>query len=812
MNVSSPSVCSTRSKWIAVLLMGSLLGGGSCRSAAAQELTAELVLRAIAGGERFLMARQRPDGAWTGDDDGAEKYVVGVTSIALLSLINSGRTFRDREVSRGLNYLRKVPVQEPVETYDRALMIMALAAAKDPTHSDQARIWQLAQTLERAQVTTEGRAGGWSYRSEAQSGDPSNSQFAILGLHDAAESGAMIDRRVWERAREYWERLQNADGGWDYTGSQKSTGSMTVAGVASLTIIDYHLRTDEGVARDGTPPCCRPDPINPALERGHRWLANHFAVGHNPGSQLWLLYYIYGIERAGRISGRRFFGEHDWYREGAAYLLANQIQANSSWIGIGSFENRPVVGTALSLLFLSKGLSPVLISKLKYGPRDPTRPLDLVSDDWNRHPRDVRNLCEHISGLPRWPALMTSQEVDLAKAVRTNGVDALLQAPILYLSGQDAIVLSPPEKQLLKEYLLQGGFIFASPACQSAAFEESLRALLRELLPPGEGELKLLPADHPVYRSEHLLNPEGVPLYGIDVGCRTAVIYAPEDVGCLWGYWRRHDPPKRNPQLKGRIIRSMQIGVNVAAYATGREPPKSLDAPHQIKDQVELDAIERGLLQVAQLKHTGQWNAAPRALRNLLTALNETVGLAASPRPSALSVADPSLFQYPLLYVHGRTRFSLSAEERERLKQHLARGGVLFGDACCGAAAFDRSFRELMTQLYPEHPLKPIPTTHEIFTEIVGHDVRRVRRRVIDNADPSAPLSATVRDVEPFLEGIEIDGRLVVIYSKYDLSCALERQSTLSCEGYLPEDAVRLATNIVLYALQQEVRLPETPR
>ena len=47
------------------------------------------------------------------------------------------------------------------------------------------------------------------------------------------------------------------------------------------------------------------------------------------------------------------------------------------------------------------------------------------------------------------------------------------------------------------------------------------------------------------------------------------------------------------------------------------------------------------------------------------------------------------------------------------------------------------------------------------------------------------------------------------LYSKYDLSCTLERQSSVACAGYIPEDAVRIAVNIVLYAMQQDIRFVE---
>ncbi len=792
----------------AVLLLFSLL---FAQPVAAADLSAELVLRAISRGQDLLKTQQRPNGSWQAEKQ--TDHIVGITSLCVLALVNSGMTARDLPVKRGLEYLRRIPSGEPQDTYDASLMIMALAAARDPARTDLARITILAKMLEDTQFT-QGKVGAWTYGvGSAGAGDPSNSQFAVLALKEAADVGVHVSPAVWERARDYWEGQQSPDGGWGYAGGGGSTGSMTAAGISSLAIVQQMLRNDDGVAPDGTPPCCRPEDPYPALERGLRWMGDHFAVGHNPNNGGWLLYYIYGVERAGRLSGRRFFGDHDWYREGAAFLIAPGNQRrNGSWLGVGSYESGErdisVVGTSLALLFLSKGLAPVMMTKLKHGPRDPARPVEVVGQDWNTHPRDVRNLMEHISGLPRWPALLTSQEVDLQKAAQAGGVDALLQAPILFLTGSQALTFSPVEVALLKEYLAQGGFVLACPTCQAPAFEESFRQLLTQILPPGEQELRLLPEDHPVYRSEYLLKADAVQLHGAEVGCRTAVMYSKEDLGCLWSYWMRHSPPKRNPQLIARVERGMQIAINVAAYATGREPPKSLDAPRKQANEAKLDEIQRGLLQVAQLKHTGQWDAAPHALRRLLLALNDTVGVAATTKPGELLPSDPSLYQYRLLYMHGRTKFSFAPEEREAIKLHLSRGGMLFADACCGAKPFDKSFRELAAQLYPDAPLKLVDVKHELFTEAIGHELKKVRRRTNEGSGPNVPLSATVKEVDPLIEGVEVDGRYVILYSKYDLSCALERQSALSCEGYLSEDATKIATNIVLYSLKKEPRLP----
>ena len=63
--------------------------------------------------------------------------------------------------------------------------------------------------------------------------------------------------------------------------------------------------------------------------------------------------------------------------------------------------------------------------------------------------------------------------------------------------------------------------------------------------------------------------------------------------------------------------------------------------------------------------------------------------------------------------------------------------------------------------------------------------------------------SAIVRKIEPELEGVKIADRYGVIFSKFDLSCALEKHDSLECEGYTREDAERIGLNVLLYSLHQ---------
>ena len=51
-----------------------------------------------------------------------------------------------------------------------------------------------------------------------------------------------------------------------------------------------------------------------------------------------------------------------------------------------------------------------------------------------------------------------------------------------------------------------------------------------------------------------------------------------------------------------------------------------------------------------------------------------------------------------------------------------------------------------------------------------------------------------------------------MIYSKYDLSCALERQASVACAGYDHQDAVSIAVNVIRYALLQDISYAEKIR
>ena len=397
-----------------------------------EEIAPSQVRSAIEKGINYLKDRQNPDGTWRewpGEPG-------GMTSLVTLALLNAGVPPTDPAIEKALAALRKVP---PGATYAVSLQTMVFCRATPK--EDRLLIARNAQWLERHQSTSSGPMhGAWSYNrtgsTQAAGGDNSNAQFALLALYEAEQAGVEVSEQVWLVAKAHWEKCQNQDGSWGYVVGFPGTGSMTAAGIASMVIIDERIgKTDAQVEGDNIQ-CCGGHATNPRIEQAISWLGRNFSVNRNPGpknpldpgGKLWFYYYLYGVERVGRMTHQRLIVKHDWYREGTDVLLRTQDSLSGYWRGVGSAEEEAIISTSFAVLFLSKGRWPVLIAKLKH-----TTP-----DDWNQHRNDLGSLTSHVE--KRWQRDLTWQTIDL----KTASADDLMQAPVLYFCGSKSPLPDTP--------------------------------------------------------------------------------------------------------------------------------------------------------------------------------------------------------------------------------------------------------------------------------------------------------------------------------------------------------------------------------
>ncbi len=144
--------------------------------------------------------------------------------------------------------------------------------------------------------------------------------------------------------------------------------------------------------------------------------------------------------------------------------------------------------------------------------------------------------------------------------------EELFKIPFVIMTGDGDFNLTAKERENLKRYLQNGGFLLASASCSnqpwSTAFERELRSIF------GNEALKDIPADHEIFRTiftikDMKLSHNGPPpvLRGITQNGKIVVVFSAEGLNdsshaenccCCGG---------------NEIQNSMEINANILAYA-----------------------------------------------------------------------------------------------------------------------------------------------------------------------------------------------------------------------------------------------------
>jgi len=184
----------------------------------------------------------------------------------------------------------------------------------------------------------------------------------------------------------------------------------------------------------------------------------------------------------------------------------------------------------------------------------------------------------------------------------------------------------------------------------------------------------------------------------------------------------------------------------------------------------------------------------PSGLRRLAWELDRRTSIDVALEPETLRVSDRSLFEHPFLCLGGDRAFELfPPADLDRLRTFITYGGFLLVDSADPrpGGGFDQSVRALCASLFPKRPLGRLKPDHTI-----GKSFYLLEQPV-----------GRVTSV-PYLEGVELDGRLALVYFQNDLLGAVSRDSFGQWEfAVYPggeqqrEMAVRWGINIVMYAL-----------
>jgi hypothetical protein len=203
---------------------------------------------------------------------------------------------------------------------------------------------------------------------------------------------------------------------------------------------------------------------------------------------------------------------------------------------------------------------------------------------------------------------------------------------------------------------------------------------------------------------------------------------------------------------------------------------------------------ERSKLRLARLHFPDLPNPRPSALRRLAWELERRTSLSALPDPLEVKATDPELFRHPMVVLSGDRGFAQPTDaEVIRLRRYLTFGGFMLIDSAEGRAggSFDESVRHLLARVLPGDLPARVADDHVLWKSF--YVLRGVAGRII---------------AAPYVEGVERDRRLAIIYTQNDLCGALARDGFGRWEHeVIPggegqrEQAFRFAVNVVMYAL-----------
>lgn len=706
-----------------------------------QQVTTKMIKDRIDNLIGLILEEQRPDGSWN-----YSGHVAGSTALHLLALSTAGLTDKHPAVQKGIAYLQENFPEN--DTYSIGMYACAFQAIDQAKYKNE--IKKAADWLKNHQVK-----GTWNY-SGNNSGDNSVTQFAILGLKAAQDAGIDIPKTVFKSTATHFETTQNKDGGWGYTGRSRSSPSMTAAALASLSVCEVEIEDSLEILKG--PRFCGLYKDNKTIAGGINWIVNEMDT-KSPATVFSEPYTAYAVERVGIFFDQKFLGKYDWYRHGSATILNNNV------------NNGYYVPKAFKLLFLAKGNTPLLFNKIQWG----------KTDDWNRRHRDVLHCIKSLSKI-------FEQQLDWQTCKLDLNDKKFGQAPILYISGLKDLQMTEEEKLAFKSFVDDGGTVVLSPCLKSKEFITSTLKSLKDIFPGSRFED--LPRGHDLRRMFYDLKDIRLPLKVFMNNCSYKRIFLlTEDISFEF--------EKKEPE---KI--TLYTMTNLAKYALKEKPlVGKLDVVEIIKAEKEnveefsfekADGADAAGLDITQILYGNEPELTdPESMNNQLGFMRQTLKIPTTEGISLLSLKEKDKLKIkPVLFMTGNKEFKLSKEELNNLKEYLDNGGFLFADSRCSCDEFDKSFRELLKQIYPKQQLEVIPLETPVYQSPFKHAVEFTEE-----------LKKEKDEKKPFLLGIRQDERYVVIYSPLDFSSALANKMDENSKGIKSPSAFKIVTNIITYGL-----------
>jgi hypothetical protein len=190
---------------------------------------------------------------------------------------------------------------------------------------------------------------------------------------------------------------------------------------------------------------------------------------------------------------------------------------------------------------------------------------------------------------------------------------------------------------------------------------------------------------------------------------------------------------------------------------------------------------------------SGDWDVDQRMPSNLLNSLVEYTTLPVDDRENIVSLSSEEIFRCPFTYLSGHKLLEFTVQERRNFETYVSNGGFVFVDDCNHDidGLFAKSFESQMERIFGKASLMKIPKTHGLYRNFFQFD---------GPPTTSQELNGWGDDiVHDYLKGIEVNGKLSVLYSNKDYGC--EWDYDFRNKRFYKIDNTRFGVNIVMYAM-----------
>ena len=167
-----------------------------------------------------------------------------------------------------------------------------------------------------------------------------------------------------------------------------------------------------------------------------------------------------------------------------------------------------------------------------------------------------------------------------------------------------------------------------------------------------------------------------------------------------------------------------------------------------------------------------------------LSTAAEKTGLNVTPKFFPVRLDSKEFFDSPFTVISGTGKFRFSEKERENLRRYLTCGGFLLVSPGCSDSEWNTAFRNELKAILPEAPLTKLPMTHPVFSTVF-----------------KIPVLTLHSGGRTLVEGLELNGRLAMIYSAEGLNDHRHTEGCCCCGGNMIEESEQVNVNVLIYSL-----------